>query len=286
MEGHDLAEEFETQRHRLLSAATRTLGSRADAEDAVQEAWIRLSRHQHDHIDNLGGWLTRVVGRICVDMLRSRTARAESALDPGELDPVVTEDVASPEDVALGSDSLGIALAMVLETLRPEERLAFVLHDIFAVPFAEIAPILDRSTDATKMLASRARRKVHQMPRPTGTRQHRREVVDAFLAATQEGDFDTLLDLLDPEVTWYRWSARGHEVHTGANEVLAALRQGDASRVDARRVSVDAEPGVLVRAPNGRPIALMLCTVAGGVLTSVVAIVGARDLARMRLPDQ
>ncbi|MDN5913604.1 MAG: sigma-70 family RNA polymerase sigma factor [Pseudonocardia sp.] len=284
MEEPELATAFEEQRPRLVAVATRALGSAADAEDAVQETWIRLNRHGGEGIDNLGGWLVRVIGRICIDMLRSRTARAESTFDPWATDPVVTEDVEGPEETTMLADSLGLAMVVVLESLGPEERLAFVLHDMFAAPFAEIGPIIGRSTDAAKMLASRARRKVQGVPQPTGEWGQRREVVDAFLAAAREGDFDALLRLLDPDVTWHRHTARGHVVQVGANEVLAAVRRGDPGRLEARRVSVNGEPGILVWGPNGRPVALMSCTVADGRLVEVISIVDPARLARMALP--
>ncbi len=179
-----LAEASEEQRGRLVAVAYRMLGSRADAEDAVQEAWLRLARHDAAAIDNLGGWLTTVVGRVCIDVLRSRNARSEASYDERLPELVVTEDVGgAPEDEALLAESVGLALLVVLDTLRPAERLAFVLHDMFAVPFEEIGQIIGRSTDAAKMLASRARRKVQDTPRPTDERQHQRAVVDAFLAA-------------------------------------------------------------------------------------------------------
>lgn len=284
MDDQSLATEFEAHRPRLLSVATRALGSGTNAEDAVQEAWLRLSKQDREGIDNLGGWLTRVVGRLCIDTLRSRTARSESTLDTWQSDPVVTEDIDGPEDTAIAADSLGLAMVVVLDSLRPEERLAFVLHDMFGVPFAEVGPIVGRSTDAAKMLASRARRKVHQMPRPTGERRQRREVVDAFLAAAREGDFDALLQLLDPDVTWHRHTAHGHTVTIGANEVLATVRRGDPDRVEARRVSVNGEPGILAWGPSGRPIALMSCTVADGRLIDIVSIIDPTRLAHMALP--
>lgn len=286
MEELELAGAFEAQRPRLVAVATRALGSAADAEDAVQETWIRLNRHGGEGIDNLGGWLVRVIGRICIDMLRSRTARAESTFDPWVAEPVVTEDVEGPEETTMIADSLGLAMVVVLESLGPEERLAFVLHDMFAAPFAEIGPIIGRSTDAAKMLASRARRKVQGIPRPTGERTQRREVVDAFLAAARDGNFDALLRLLDPDVTWHQHTARGHVVQIGANEVLAAVRRGDPGRLEARRVSVNGEPGILVRGPGGRPVALMSCTVADGRLVEIISIVDAARLARMALPGR
>src|SRR5690554_68293 len=199
MDERELAATFEEHRPRLQAVATRVLGSRSDAEDAVQEAWLRLDRQADDQIENIGAWLTRVVGRICIDALRRRTVRAESTLDSWEADAVVTEDD-GPEDAAIAADSLALAMVVVLESLGPEERLAFVLHDVFAVPFAEIGPIVGRSTDAAKMLASRARHKVRQHPVPAGEDSRGREVVDAFLAAAHDGDFEGLLRMRDPEI--------------------------------------------------------------------------------------
>jgi RNA polymerase sigma factor (sigma-70 family) len=285
MDNQALSEAFEAHRPHMLAVATRALGSRADAEDAVQETWLRLDRQDSERIENLGGWLTRVVGRICIDMLRSRTVRSESTLDDWQSDPLVTEDVEGPENAAIVADSLGLAMIVVLESLRPEERLAFVLHDMFAVPFAEIGLIVGRSTDAAKMLASRARHTVQEVPRPTGELRKRREVVDAFLAAAREGDFDALLRLLDPDVTWHRHTAHGHTIKVGANEVLANVRRGDPGTIEARRVSVNGEPGILAWSRSGRPIALMSCTVADGRLIQIVSIVDPPRLARMMLPS-
>jgi RNA polymerase sigma-70 factor (ECF subfamily) len=279
MDELDLATAFEAERPRLLAVATRALGSRADAEDAVQEAWIRLHRHGGAGIENLGGWLMRVTSRLCIDALRSRASR------PVPLEPTVTEDVADgPEDATAAADAVGLALVVVLESLRPEERLAFVLHDLFAVPFAEIGQVVGRSADAAKMLASRARRKVQAAPRPTGERRERRAVVDAFLAAAREGDFDALLRLLDPDVTWHRYTARGHTVQIGANEVLAVVRRGDPAKLEARRVAVNGEPGILVSTLAGRPIALMSCTVADGRLVEIVSLLDPARLARLTRP--
>ena len=226
-----LAEAFEEQRGRLVAVAYRMLGSRADAEDAVQEAWLRLARHDAAAIDNLGGWLTTVVGRVCIDVLRSRKARPEASYDDRLPELVVTEDGGgAPEDDALLAESVGLALLVVLDTLRPAERLAFVLHDMFAVPFEEIGQIIGRSTDAAKMLASRARRKVQDTPRPAKERQQQRAVVDAFLAAARSGDFEGLLRVLDPEVTWRSYTARGVVVRLGAAEVAAGLSAGPVPR--------------------------------------------------------
>ncbi|WP_273733910.1 sigma-70 family RNA polymerase sigma factor [Mycolicibacterium septicum] len=283
-----LAETFEQQRPRLLAVAHRVLGSRADAEDAVQEAWLRLSRHDADSIENVAGWLTTVLGRICIDMLRSRTSRAEPTPTADLPELVVTEDVDSPEDAAVLADSVGLAMLVVLGSLRPDERLAFVLHDMFAVPFADIGQILDKSSDAVKMMASRARRKVQDVPPPTSDRhrkQEQREVVDAFLAAARDGDFDALLRVLDPDVSWQRYTAAGVTVGTGSDSVVAAVRRGQGTRVVARRVSVNGEPGILAWGPKGRPLGVMACTVDGGRLVGIVSIVDPRRLARMSLPE-
>lgn len=280
-----LAEDFEQQRPRLLALAYRVLGSGSDAEDAVQEAWLRLSRQDVDAIDNLPGWLTTVTGRICIDTVRARAARPEISTDLDLPDLVVTDDRDTPEDAAVLSDSVGLALLVVLGSLRPDERLAFVLHDMFAVPFAEIGPIVGKSADAAKMLASRARRKVQDVPTPAGDRRAQREVVDAFLAAAQDGDFDALVRVLDPEVTWRQHTARGVTVTTGAGDVLEAIRRGRGARVTARRVLVNGEPGILGWGPTGRPLSLMACTVRNGRLVGIVSISDPVRLGGMELPE-
>lgn len=279
-----LAEAFEEQRQRLLALAHRVLGSRSDAEDTVQEAWLRLARQDVDAIDNLPGWLTTVIGRICIDMLRSRAARPEVSIDQDLPELVVTDDRDIPEDAAVLSDSVGLALLVVLGSLRPDERLAFVLHDMFAVPFAEIGPIVGKSVDAAKMLASRARRKVQDVPSPAGDRREQREVVDAFLAAAQLGDFDALLRVLDPDVTWRQHTVRGVTVTTGAGQVVEAVRRGRGARVTARRVLVNGEPGILGWGPTGRPLSLMACTVRNGRLVGIVSITDPVRLGSMELP--
>jgi RNA polymerase sigma-70 factor (ECF subfamily) len=279
-----LAEAFEQQRQRLLALAHRVLGSRSDAEDAVQEAWLRLSRHGADAIDNLPGWLTTVISRICIDTLRSRAARPEVPIDQNLPELIVTDDRDIPEDAAVLSDSVGLALLVVLGSLRPDERLAFVLHDMFAVPFAEIGPIVGKSADAAKMLASRARRKVQDVPRPAGNRHEQREVVDAFLSAAQLGDFDALLRVLDPDVTWRQHTARGVTVTTGSGEVVEAVRRGQGARVRAQRVLVNGEPGILGWGPSGRPLSLMACTVRNGRLVGIVSIADPVRLAGLALP--
>jgi RNA polymerase sigma factor (sigma-70 family) len=197
-----LAERFEEHRTRLRSVAYRMLGSLSEADDAVQESWLRLSRTDTDEIENMGGWLTTVVARVSLDMLRSRDRAREDPLDLRVPEPIVDRaDGTDPEHEALLSDSVGLALLVVLETLKPAERLAFVLHDIFGVPFDEIAPIVDRSPEAARKLASRARRRVQgERTVPDADLETQREVVDAFLAAAREGDFERLLEILDPDV--------------------------------------------------------------------------------------
>lgn len=285
-DGH-LAEAFEAQRPRLLAIAHRLMGSRSDAEDVVQEAWLRLSRHDADAIDNLAGWLTTVVGRICIDALRARTSRSEVSLALPLPELVIAEDDDSPEEAALLADSVGVALLVVLGSLRPDERLAFVLHDLFAVPFAEIGQILDRSTDAVKMLASRARRKVQDEPLGAMGRQGRREqreVVDAFLAAARDGDFDALLRVLAPDVSWHQFTVRGATFGTGVDGVVDAVRRGQGSRVVARRVLVNGEPGILAYGPSGKPISVMACIVDQGRLVGIISVVDPARLAQLEIP--
>ena len=195
-------EQFEEHRRHLLDVAYRMLGSVGESEDAVQEAWVRLDRADGDAIENVGGWLTTVVARVCLDMLRARRARAEEYTGTWLPEPVVSApDGADPAHEAELADSVGLALLVVLETLTPAERLAFVLHDMFAVPFDEIAPIVDRTPEAARQLASRARRRVRgAAPRPDADLSRQREIVDAFLAASRAGDFEALLQVLDPDV--------------------------------------------------------------------------------------
>jgi RNA polymerase sigma factor (sigma-70 family) len=197
-----LAERFEEHRTRLRAVAYRMLGSLSEADDAVQEAWLRLSRADTTQVDNLGGWLTTVVARVSLNMLRSRNVRREEPLGVRVPEPIIDRaDGADPEHEALLADSVGLALLVVLETLSPPERLAFVLHDIFAMPFDEIAPIVDRSPEAARQLASRARRRVQgEKTVPDADLDTQRKVVDAFLAAARDGDFEALLEVLDPDV--------------------------------------------------------------------------------------
>src|ERR687888_868635 len=197
-----LAQQFEEHRTRLRAVAYRMLGSLSEADDAVQETWLRLSRIDADEVENLGGWLTTVVARVSLNMLRSRKSRREEPFGVRMPEPIVDRaDGTDPEHEALLADSVGLALLVVLEMLSPAERLAFVLHDMFAVPFDEIAPIVDRSPEATRQLASRARRRVRgENPVPDPDLDTQRKVVDAYLAAAREGDFDALVAVLDPDV--------------------------------------------------------------------------------------
>jgi RNA polymerase sigma factor (sigma-70 family) len=280
-----LADRFEEHRPHLRTIAYRMLGSVADSDDAVQEAWLRLSRTGGAAVDNLGGWLTTVVGRVCLDMLRARVSRREDYVGSWLPEPVVTVDQsASPEDELLVADSVGLALLVVLETLTPSERLAFVLHDMFAVPFDEIAAILDRSPPAVRQLASRARRRVHGAPlNAEASLDEQRELVDAFLAAARAGDFGRLVAVLDPEVVF--------RADTGADSPRARPPIEGAEAV-ARRVLVQGRPlaglaqpaivnggaGLVVGRP-GRPIAVVAFTVAA---SRIVAIDLITDRAKLR----
>jgi RNA polymerase sigma-70 factor (ECF subfamily) len=283
----ELAEAFEAQRARLVAVAFRMLGSRADAEDAVQEAWLRLARQDADAIDNLAGWLTTVVGRVSIDMLRSRKARPVTSYDDQLPELVVTEDDdGAPEDDALLADSIGLALLVVLDTLRPAERLAFVLHDMFAVPFDEIGQIIGRSADASKMLASRARRKVQGTRPQPDERRRQRAVVEAFLTAARSGDFEGLLRVLDPDVTWHTHTARGVTVRLGATEVASRVQRGAKTKLTARQVLVNGEPGVVAYDARGRARSVMACTVVDGRIVEMVSVVDPERLAAMDLPGR
>ncbi|HET8913799.1 MAG TPA: sigma-70 family RNA polymerase sigma factor [Ktedonobacteraceae bacterium] len=218
MEKHEwLVEQFEAHRIHLRAVAYRMLGSQSEADDAVQESWFRLNRSDTSDVENLGGWLTTVVSRVCLDMLRSRESRREESLDVWEIDPMESsEEWIDPEHEVLQADSVGMALLVVLDTLNPAERLAFVLHDVFGVPFDEIGPIVGRSPTAARQLASRARRRVQGANRALDADNTRKqEIVSAFLAASRGGDFQALLTLLDPEVVLHADSAA---VLVGASE--------------------------------------------------------------------
>ncbi|MFF1682750.1 sigma-70 family RNA polymerase sigma factor [Streptomyces sp. NPDC058256] len=258
-----LAARFESHRSHLRSVAYRMLGSLAEADDAVQEAWIKLSRADAGRVENLGGWLTTVVGRVCLDMLRSRRTRGEESLeDPGSpvrmpepvLSPVSGID---PEQEALLADSVGLALLVVLETLTPAERLAFVLHDLFAVPYEEIAPIVGRTATASRQLASRARRRVQGgAPAPDPDLARQREVVDAFLAAAREGDFDALVAVLDPDVV----ARSAGRVTVGATAVASGASSFAHLARMARPALVNGAAGFVV-VSEGRLVGVLAFTV-------------------------
>lgn len=281
-----LAERFEANRSQLRSVAYRMLGSLAEAEDAVQEAWLRLSRSNASDIENLGGWLTTVVGRICLDMLRSRKSRREEYLGERVTEPVASNvPGADPEQEALLADSVGIALLVVLEKLTPAERLAFVLHDVFAVPFDEIAPIVDRSPSATRQLASRARRRVQGTETVTDVDvTGQREVVDAFLAAARGGDFNALVAVLDPDVV-----IRTDTVTTlpgGVNEIrganLVAERAIKTGARAARPALINGEVGLIV-APRGRLLLVLQFNYQDGKVVGIDAIGEPERLAQLDL---
>jgi RNA polymerase sigma factor (sigma-70 family) len=277
---HDwLAERFEEHRGRLRAVAYRMLGSLSEADDAVQEAWLRLSRSDADEIENLGGWLTTVVGRVSLNMLRSRKSRREEPLDAVQVpEPIVDRvDGTDPEHEALVADSVGLALLVVLETLNPAERLAFVLHDIFAVPFDEIAPIIDRSPAAAKQLAMRARRRVRaENTVPDADLDAQREVVDAFLAAARDGDFDRLVAVLDPDVVLRQdlGGGRSREVR-GAAPVAGRAQFYSQLGLVFKPALVNGAAGV-VATRDGKPFAVGAFTVRGGRIVEMDWLAAAR----------
>jgi RNA polymerase sigma-70 factor (ECF subfamily) len=269
-----LTEHFEVHRARLRAVAYRMLGSVSEADDAVQDAWLRLSRADTSSVENLGAWLTTVVARVCLNMLRSRGSRREDPLDVHVPDPIISPEHGSdPEHEAVLADSVGLALLVVLETLTPAERLAFVLHDMFAVPFDEIAPMIDRSPAAARQLASRARRRVQgQAPAPDRDLKRQRDVVDAFFAAAHHGDFEALVAVLDPDVVLRSDGggarARHTVVITGARNVAEqALTFGRLSPF-TRPALINGAAGVVVVA-HGRPLSVMAFTVAGGKVLAI-----------------
>ncbi|GAB3118592.1 sigma-70 family RNA polymerase sigma factor [Streptomyces calidiresistens] len=281
-----VAEAFEAQRERLRAVAHRVLGSHADAEDVVQEAWLRLSRQDPTAIHNLAGWLTTVVGRISLDVLRSRRSHPEASYDDELPELMVTvDDTPSPEEDAVLADSVGVALLVVLDSLGPNERLAFVLHDLFGVPFDEIGRILGRSTAAAKMLASRARAKVRASERQTAGEQQRREVVRAFLAAARGGDFEGLLRVLDPEVRLAVDTPRGPVVTIGATEVATGAQLSARAAVRGREVLVGGRPGILSWREDGTPLSVLAFTVVEGRITVIDVVADPAALAAMNLPS-
>ncbi|MFI9113552.1 sigma-70 family RNA polymerase sigma factor [Streptomyces venezuelae] len=279
-----VSEAFEAQRDRLRAVAYRVLGSYADAEDAVQEAWLRLARQDEATIGNLAGWLTTVVGRICLDLLRSRTAHPEAAYGQQSAELVVTPaDDPAPDEQAVRADAVGLALLVVLDSLTPGERLAFVLHDMFAVPFADIGRILGKSTDATKMIASRARRKVRGADRSAGPSREHRQAVDAFRAAAVDGDFEALLRVLDPNVKLTVDTPAGVVVTLGATKVAAGARMFSGEAARHRPVLLDGAPGHLTWRPDGTPLSAIAFTVAEGRITAIHIVTDPSKLAMLQL---
>jgi RNA polymerase sigma factor (sigma-70 family) len=269
------AEQFERHRAHLRAVAYRMLGSVSEADDAVQEAWLRLSRSGDTAIDNVGAWLTTVVGRVCIDMLRARRSRREDLVGTWLPEPVVTvDDHADPEQETLLADSVGLALLVVLETLTPSERLAFVLHDTFGVPFEEIAPMIDRTPAAARQLASRARRRVRGAPTvPDPDLPKQREVVEAFLAATRAGDFEALLAVLDPGVvfridTGARTGIAPALVSGAADVARQAATQGRKFAPLCRPALVNGAAGIVVGAP-GSAFAVAGITVINGRIAAI-----------------
>jgi RNA polymerase sigma factor (sigma-70 family) len=287
-----LTDQFEANRTHLKAVAYRMLGSLSEADDAVQESWLRLNRSDTSEVENLRAWLTTVVARVSLDMLRSRKSRHEEPLGPRVPEPIVSrEDEADPEHEALLADSVGLALLVVLETLSPAERLAFVLHDMFAVPFEEIAPLVDRTPAATRQLASRGRRRVQgAAPVPDSSVAEQREVVDAFLAAARGGDFEALLAVLDPDVVLRvdRGAIPAAPVPVDAGGefrgALAVIEQATRfARLAefARPAMVNGTAGFVV-SPRGRPVAVAGFTVAHGRIVEIDLLA---DPARLRELD-
>ncbi|WP_427887018.1 sigma-70 family RNA polymerase sigma factor [Kribbella sp. GL6] len=289
-EHEQLALRFEENRGHLRAVAYRMLGSLAEAEDAVQEAWLRLSRTDVSDVGNLGGWLTTVVSRVCLDMLRSRKSRREDALDTYVPDPVLSE--LGPEDEAVQADAIGLALLVVLETLSPAERLAFVLHDMFGVGFDDIATIVDKSPAATRQLASRARRRVQGAPVSDGDVGRQRAIVEAFMAASRGGDFEGLLALLDPEVL-LRADAGAASAQYAGPAVSKLVRGAKAVVEQALMFSrmgpylqvalVNGTPG-LITVVNGRLMGVMAVTVTDGLITELDVLADVERLEVIPLP--
>jgi RNA polymerase sigma factor (sigma-70 family) len=284
-----LAGEFEHHRAHLRAVSYRMLGSLSDADDAVQEAWVRLSRSDAEEIENLGGWLTTVVARVCLNMLRARKTRSEEPLDDHLPDPVVERIGGSqPEHEALLADSVGLALLVVLEQLSPAERLAFVLHDMFAVPFDEIAPMVERTPEAARQLASRARRRVQgAAPEAPADRARQREVTEAFHAAAREGDFERLVSVLHPDVVLRVDFGPHRPVGTtvGAENIASQaimFGRGAPASDTTESVLINGSPG-LVTFRGGQPISLLAFTIVNGRIMELDIIADAERLARLGL---
>lgn len=281
-----LTERFEANRTHLRAVAYRMLGSISDADDAVQETWLRLSRSDVSDVENLRGWLTTVTARVCLNMLRSRLVRREDSLDVHVPEPVVSREVGGdPEYEALTADSVGLALLIVLETLAPAERLAFVLHDMFAVPFEDIAPIVGRSATAARQLASRARRRVQGAPVPDADLRVQRQVVDAFIRAAREGDFQALLEVLDPDVVLRADRGEilgGSRLIRGASEVAQQAAMFATRTRYARPALVNGAAGIVVFDKGGRPVSVLGFIVARQRIVEIDILV---DPSRLRQID-
>lgn len=286
-----LAEHFEGQRRRLRGVAYRMLGSLAEADDAVQEAWLRLSRSDSDRIDNLDGWLTTVVARVSLNMLQSRKSRGEEFVGMRVPDPIVSPvDHVDPEQEAILAESVGLALLVVLETLTPAERLTFVLHDMFGMSFDEIGPIVDRSPVAARQLASRARRRVRASAVPDHDRARQQRVADAFLAAAREGDFEGLLAVLDPNVVLRADGGAlrrdvSREVRGARAVAEGALRFASVARF-ARSVLVNGAPGFVGRYPDGRLLSVMGLTIRDGKIVAIDLLTDPERLEKLKVPDR
>jgi RNA polymerase sigma factor (sigma-70 family) len=289
MEEHDwLAERFEENRTRLRAVAYRMLGSLSEADDAVQESWLRLSRSDTSGVENLGRWLTTVVGRVCLNMLRSRKTRRDSSLQTHFPDPILSpQDGLDPEQEALLGDSVGLAMLVVLDSLTPAERVAFVLHDVFAVPFDEVASIVGRTPTAARQLASRARRRVHGAPVPDVDLDGQWAVADAFLAAARAGDFERLLAVLDPEVVV---RSDGGVARPGLISLVRGARAVAEQAMTFRRfvdtstrILVNGIPGGVAWAPDGSPFAIVALTVRGGRIVAIDVLADLDRLSRLDL---
>jgi RNA polymerase sigma-70 factor, ECF subfamily len=284
----DLARRFEQNRGRLWAVAFRMLGASGEADEAVQETWLRLARSDSEEIESLPSWLTTVVARICLDMLRARQARREEPLGPHVPDPIVSPvDGGDPEHETLLANSVGLALLGVLETLGPEERVAFVLHDMFSVPFEQVAELLDRSPAAARKAASRARKRVESEPTaPDVSLERQWEVVDAFFEASREGDFEALVEVLHPEVVLRSdgGAARPSANHVirGATEVAARAQTFAHLAPFVQPALVNGVPGVVV-APQGKPFSVLAFTVAGDRIAAIDALADPERLERLEL---
>jgi RNA polymerase sigma factor (sigma-70 family) len=282
-----LAERFEDHRAHLRAVAYRMLGSLTEADDAVQDTWLRLSRSGADGVENLGGWLTTIVARVCLNMLRARTTRREEALGVHLPDPVISpQGMLQPDEEAVLADSVGLALLVVLDTLSPAERLAFVLHDMFQLPFEEIAPMVGRSPTAARQLASRARRRVKgaELPAPDPDLARQRDVVDAFFLAARGGDFDALVALLDPEVVLRADFGAGRpaasRVVRGPAAVARQALVGAIPGAELHDALVNGAAGVVVTVA-GRPLAVLGFTVAEGRILEIDAIADPERVRRI-----